>query len=200
MSGGGREIRDVEGYKIDMPVHPAGCRASECANKIVRGELRVGFLRNFDGEHMSWAYKHWNCISKYDIEALQSCNEQDGTEDLDGLETIPDTFKQAVLETLRTGKRVDVSKEDAHVAEPKKARAKKPKVEDQDSSAGEAPKPTRYRKKRPIKEVEASSDAEPEYAPKKSKSKRILKKEPVDPAVAKIEAMAAAMRDNAASG
>lgn len=59
MSGGGREIRDADGYKVDMPARPAGCRASECANKIVRGELGVGFLRNFDGEHMSWVYKHW---------------------------------------------------------------------------------------------------------------------------------------------
>lgn len=69
-----------------------------------------------------------NCISKHDIKALKSCNEQDGTEGLEGLETIPDTFRQAVLETLRTGERVDVSKEEAPAAKPKKARAKKPKV------------------------------------------------------------------------
>ena len=141
-----------------------------------------------------------NCISKYDIEALHNCNEQDGAEGLDGLETIPDTFKQAVLETLRTGKRVDVTKEEAPAAKPKKARAKKPKVKDQDSSADEAPKPTRSRKKRPIKEVEGSSDAEPEYVPKNTKSRSIPKEESDDPAVPKIEAMAAAMRDNAASG
>lgn len=58
----GREILDAEGYKVDMPVRPAACRASECANKIVRGELRVGFLRNFDSDHLSWVYKHWYVV------------------------------------------------------------------------------------------------------------------------------------------
>jgi hypothetical protein len=63
-SSGAREIRDAEGYKVDMPVRPAGCRVSECENKVVRGELRVGFLRNFDGEHMSWVYKHWHVVQR----------------------------------------------------------------------------------------------------------------------------------------
>jgi hypothetical protein len=142
-----------------------------------------------------------NCISKYDISALQSCNERDGVEGLEGLNMIPDALKQAVFETWRTGERVDVTKEGPPAAKPKKARVKKPKVEDQDSSAGDAPKPTRYRKKHPIKEVEASSDSEPEYVPKKSKSRSVPNEEPVEPvepAVARIEAMAAAIRDNAA--
>lgn len=131
---------------------------------------------------------------------MKACNEQDSTDALDGLGTIPNTFKQAILETLRTGERVAVNREEAPAAKSKKARAKKPKVEDQDSSADEAPKPPRSRKKRPAKEVEASSDAEPEYVPKKSKSRSIPKEEPVDPTVAKVGAMAAAMRDHAASG
>lgn len=136
-----------------------------------------------------------NRISKHGIAALRSCNEQDGNADLDGLETISETFKQAVLETLHIGKCVGVIKEETSAMKPKKARAEKPKVEDQDSAADEAPKPTRSRKKRPIEEVETSSDAEPEYVPRKSKSKK-----PVDPASAKIEATAAVMRDNVASG
>lgn len=49
----GGEITDAVGYKIDMPTRPAGCRAKRCANKIVRGQLRVGFLKSFDGEHSS---------------------------------------------------------------------------------------------------------------------------------------------------
>lgn len=54
--------------------------------------------------------------------------------------------------------------------------------------------------KRTVKEVEASSDAESENVPKKSKSRSTPKEEPVDPVVANIEAMATAMRNNAASG
>jgi hypothetical protein len=58
----GCEILDAEGYKVDMPVRAAGCRASGCGNKVVRGELRVGFLRSFDGDHSSWVYKHWYVV------------------------------------------------------------------------------------------------------------------------------------------
>jgi hypothetical protein len=141
-----------------------------------------------------------NCISKHDINALRSCYEQDELNSLDGLETISGTFKQAVLETLHTGERVDVTKEEAPAAKSKKARAKKPKIEDRDSSADETLKPTRSRKKRSAEEVVASSDAEPEYVPKKSRSRSKPKEKPVDPAVAKIEAMATAMRDKAALG
>lgn len=61
---GGKDIIDAEGYKVDMPVHRADYRASERANKIVRGELRVGFLRNFDDEHMSWVYKHCYVVQR----------------------------------------------------------------------------------------------------------------------------------------
>lgn len=59
----GGEITDAVGYKIDMPTRPAGCRAKQCANKIVRGQLRVGFLKPFDEDHSSWIYKHWYVVS-----------------------------------------------------------------------------------------------------------------------------------------
>ena len=49
----GGEITTAVGYKTDMPTRPAGCRANQCANKIVRGQLRVGFLKPFDGDHSS---------------------------------------------------------------------------------------------------------------------------------------------------
>ncbi|KAJ4384919.1 hypothetical protein N0V86_000523 [Didymella sp. IMI 355093] len=139
---------------------------------------------------------------KHDINALKSCYEQDDLNSLDDLDTISDTFKQTVLETLRTGERVDVTKEGAPAAKSKKARANEPKVENRDSSADEALEPTRPCKRRPVEEVEALSDAEPEYVPKKSRSRSRSKpkEKPVDPAVAKIEAMATAMRDKAALG
>jgi hypothetical protein len=60
---GPREILNAEGYKGDMPVRAAGCRASECSNKVVKSELRVGFLKPFDGEHSTWVYKHWASLS-----------------------------------------------------------------------------------------------------------------------------------------
>lgn len=113
---------------------------------------------------------------------------------------IPDAFKQAVLDTLHKGERVDVTKEEPPAAKPKQAQTRKPKVEGPDSPADKAPKPICSRKKRHVEEVEDASDAEPEYVPKKSKSRSRPKEEPVNPAVAKIEAMAVAMRNNAALG
>lgn len=63
--GGGNDgtIRDVQEYKVEAAsTGRAGCRAPTCKDnsiKILKGELRVGFLIDFDGEHMTWQYKHW---------------------------------------------------------------------------------------------------------------------------------------------
>lgn len=57
VSGG--DIINAVGYRIDMPTRPAACRAPQCTEKVVKGELRVGFLKPFDEDHSSWVYKHW---------------------------------------------------------------------------------------------------------------------------------------------
>ncbi|KAF2998242.1 hypothetical protein E8E13_005936 [Curvularia kusanoi] len=210
----GGEITNAIGYKIDMPTRPAGCRANECSDKIVKGELRVGFLKPFDGDHATWVYKHWNCISKYDIKSLKACYEQEqagcpdyddegdalglgGPKGLEGLDAIPTAFKDTVVKTFEEGELVTVAKSEPE-QKPKKARAKKSKVEDKDSV--EIEKPKRGRKKRAIEVVEAASDSEPEYVPKKTKSRKKVDEETADPAVCNIEALAAAMRENAGRG
>ena len=54
------EIRDAVAYKVELAsTGRAGCRKDGCPTKILKGELRVGFLVDFDGEHQSWKYKHW---------------------------------------------------------------------------------------------------------------------------------------------
>ena len=57
------EIRDALSYKVEVsPSARAGCRASACkeqGTKIAKGELRLGILRDFDGDHNSFVYKHW---------------------------------------------------------------------------------------------------------------------------------------------
>jgi hypothetical protein len=57
------EIRDALGYKVELSLSGrAGCRAAACKEqgaKIAKGELRLGILRPFDGEHATYAYKHW---------------------------------------------------------------------------------------------------------------------------------------------
>ncbi|KAF3041284.1 hypothetical protein E8E12_002796 [Didymella heteroderae] len=194
---------EMDGPKYRIASGQAICQQAACkraGTKIAKGELRVGTNTHFNrDEETRWymAWRHWNCISKHDIDALESCNERDGMVGFDGLETIHVNFNQAVLETLRTSELIDVSKEEAPTPKPKKARAKRRNVVDQDGSAGEASKPMRSRKKRPAREVETSSDAEPEYVPKKSRSRSKPKELLVDPVVANIEAMATAMCDNA---
>lgn len=65
VKGGGPvgEIRDAVSYKVDVsPSARARCRGKACAQqgtKIAKGELRLGILRMFDGEHESYVYKHW---------------------------------------------------------------------------------------------------------------------------------------------
>ena len=54
------EIRNVVDYKVELALSGrAGCRHSTCPDKIKKGELRLGFLVEFQGEHCSWMFKHW---------------------------------------------------------------------------------------------------------------------------------------------
>ena len=64
-SGGGgftSEITDAVGYKVDVAKMKSGCRSVTCKSpeaKILKGELRLGILRSYDGDHESYVYKHW---------------------------------------------------------------------------------------------------------------------------------------------
>lgn len=138
-----------------------------------------------------------NCISQYDINALKVCPEQDSSGDpegLDGLETIPATFKAAILKILNDGKLIEVAKNEPEDP-PKKSRAKMSKADEKDDE-----KPKRGRKKRTTELMEVDSNSEPEYVPKKTRGRRNIEEETVDPAVSNIEALAAAMRENAGGG
>ncbi|KAF2438157.1 glucocorticoid receptor-like (DNA-binding domain), partial [Karstenula rhodostoma CBS 690.94] len=106
VKGGGYmgEIRDAVGYKVDVsPSARAGCRAAACkeqGNKIVKGELRLGILRLFDGEHESYVYKHWKCISKYDLSAIEEHAQHDT---FNGIDSLPKDYEAVVLESLEKG-------------------------------------------------------------------------------------------------
>ncbi|KAH7412269.1 hypothetical protein DE146DRAFT_751396 [Phaeosphaeria sp. MPI-PUGE-AT-0046c] len=219
----GEEIRDATGYKVDVATRgTASCRKSDCpmgAVKIAKGELRLGISVSYDGEHESFVYKHWACISKFDLDAVQELFEEDS---FDGIDTLPNEFETVVIETLETGKVVEPPKPEVPAAKPK--RAKKKKVADDDSEIGESkprpkrktkaagkkkaeddsnsegtsetqPRPKCKGKKRPSEELDDSS--EPEYVPKKTRS-RAAPVEVIDPAIARIEAMAEGLRTEAA--
>jgi hypothetical protein len=161
------------------------------------------------------------CISKYDLEAMQTRHSEDASE-IDGFSSLPVEHQTVVTETLETGEVVEPPQPPAPVLKPKKA---KRKVEDENSDA-ETPKPERKTKtkknvdkennsddaletkakpnrkgkgkgkKRASDEMDASS--EPEYVPRKTRSRAAPLEDVVDPAVARIEAMAEALRNQAA--
>jgi hypothetical protein len=136
---------------------------------------------------------------------------------------LPEEHQTVVTETLETGEVVEpppppapkpkksrkkVEDDDSEAEPPKpkrksRAKAKSKKVEDTDDSEGaleaEAkPKPNAQRKgkKRPSDEMDDSS--EPEYVPKKTRSRAKPMEEEVDPAVTRIQAMAEELRMKAA--
>ncbi|KAL1610604.1 hypothetical protein SLS60_002274 [Paraconiothyrium brasiliense] len=134
------EIRDAIGYKVEVtPSARAGCRGAACkelGTKITKGELRLGILRMFDGEHASFVYKHWKCVSDYDLSSIKNYTQD---EVLGGIDSLPKAYKAAVLESLEKGE-VIVPPESDVPALAKKSRAKKKRIPDteDDTSAGEA--------------------------------------------------------------
>jgi hypothetical protein len=162
---------------------------------------------------------HRRCTSKFDLEQITALHKD---ELFDGIDALPVEYQQAVQATLENGEVVDPPKIEPDV-KPRKSRAKKRKVKDDESDSNDddkevedTPKPKRSRKKSTIKDQEFSSEeGDPEYVPKKTKSRsapmkeeaelstpekqtHATKEEETDPAVQNIEAMAAAMREAAA--
>lgn len=162
------EITDAESYKVDVASRStAGCRNSDCPDngvKIQKGELRLGFLVPYDGEHSSWRYKHWKCISKIDLDAAK---ERYKEETLDGIDELSEELKNVILETFATGEVVETPK--VEPAPPKK-RAK-PKVEKSGDDEKTKKPAAKKKKKKNKKRVSSDSDleSEPEYIPRKSK-------------------------------
>ncbi|KAJ4373084.1 hypothetical protein N0V83_003375 [Neocucurbitaria cava] len=214
----GHEFPNAQGYKVDTPKRAAACRGPDCLSKgtnVLKGELRLGLAIPFDGEHVSWVYKHWQCMSEQD---LASAQEHYHGNLFEGLDDIPVEYRQAVEETFkkgqvvkppelalaptpaksrkpRTKKAIVISDDDDEMTEdqkPKKSRAKK--KGDAGDEEEEAPKLKRNRKKRAIEEVDVSEE---EYVPKKTRSRQTPMQEEIDPAVASIQALAEKMREEA---
>ncbi|KAF5847630.1 hypothetical protein GGP41_000338 [Bipolaris sorokiniana] len=196
-----KEYRDAECYKADVATRAAACRGCDCVSdniKITKGHLRLGILVNFDGDHTSTYYKHWRCMSEYDLACAQMCYEKG---EFYGIDKIPEELKEVVLKTLETGEVVEPP--EPKIVPPKArakpklktSRSKKTKVKPEPSISSEesegpledlsdelqetippspATKPKAKKskaKRRPAKEIDSSSEAEPEYIPRKSRSR-----------------------------
>ena len=116
---------------------------------------------NFDGEHSSWVYKHWKCISEIDLEHAKQRYDEDS---IDGLDNIPGEYKEVVVETFKTGKVVEPPQLEMPARKARKAGTKKEKLADGDSEDSDGPKPRRT--------VDRIDVSEEEYVPKKTRSRR----------------------------
>lgn len=115
--------------------------------KITKGHLRLGTLVNFDGDHSSWVYKHWKCISTYDLEHVKErVDDNDG--ELDGFSTLPMQFQEVVQETLTTGQVVEPPEPEVTIAKSLKSRKKKDLLNDEEARDEEECRVQRNRKKR----------------------------------------------------
>ncbi|KAL6161442.1 hypothetical protein ACJQWK_08620 [Exserohilum turcicum] len=209
----GQEYQNAMAYKVDLAARAAACRGKDCLSKqikITKGELRLGILIPFDGEHASTVYKHWKCISAFDLANVTLFFERDSIE---GVEELPEEVQAAVLETFQTGKIVEPPE---RAIEPPKAKAKKsrskkskasakdgevdvtaeePEIEVEEAVSSSAPKAKKSTaKKRPRKETDMSSDAEQAYVPKKSRSRAV----PLEEAEAPAEAVTAGAEEKTA--
>jgi len=147
-----KEYTDVSFYKVDVAGRACACRGSDCLSKnvkITKGELRLGLSVPFDGEHESMVYKHWQCMSAFDLEEVV----RRASEDMfDGRDSLSTEFEEVVTETLETGKVVKppAPKIESR-AKPRKTQTQKKKAKEE---AEEEAAETKVKAEDPEHEVE----------------------------------------------
>ncbi|KAH7082651.1 hypothetical protein BKA63DRAFT_394085, partial [Paraphoma chrysanthemicola] len=168
------DIMNAEGYKVDIAKRATGCRNAQCpseGSKILKGEVRLGICVPFDGDHSSWLYKHWKCMSQFDFDSAQKLHLSDAC--VDGIDTLPEEHQDVVKESFETGKILAVPEPEPPVIKPKRAsgkgKGKGKKVASDDEV--DTPKPKRKGKKRVSDEMEDDDASEAEYIPKKTRSR-----------------------------
>ncbi|KAH8712113.1 hypothetical protein GQ44DRAFT_830142 [Phaeosphaeriaceae sp. PMI808] len=165
----GGDILNATGYKVDIAARgTAGCRNDACPQegvKISKGSLRLGICIPFNEDYDSWVYKHWKCMSEYDLTAVQERCKEDM---LDGTITLPEEYQKCVVDTLEKGEVMDPPQPDpVSSVKPRKRQAKKKAVDDSDKEETKAPK-RRAKTKNKKKASETESDAEtPKPQPKR---------------------------------
>ncbi|KAF2027342.1 hypothetical protein EK21DRAFT_91635 [Setomelanomma holmii] len=199
----GGEIENATGYKVDIAKRTSGCRNAGCSSeggRIAKGELRLGICVPFDEDHASWVYKHWKCVSDFDLLTAHQLHHLDGC--IDGILDLPGEDQKVVEESLDTSERVQAPEPQSTVkaaTKPEAAMKVKPKKDTTDDEEAK-PKPKRTdngkgKGKRISNEMSVTDEAsEPEYVPKRTRSRAVKMQEVVDPAVARIEAMAENLR------
>ncbi|KAH7130375.1 hypothetical protein B0J11DRAFT_602707 [Dendryphion nanum] len=198
------DITEATGYKVELAsTGRAGCRSPICSEKILKGELRLGIATSWDGEHDTWSYKHWKCISPYDLNSVKENIENDK---LFGLFDLKDEYTAVIQESIKQGKVLEPPAPPPPTPKAKKPRKRKfsgtddfvAKDDENDNiSLKSPPKKKRTRAKKvvdsPLK-PELSGPPEEEHII----AKALVREEEEDPAVKRIMALAEGMRAEAA--
>ncbi|PSN71834.1 hypothetical protein BS50DRAFT_236536 [Corynespora cassiicola Philippines] len=106
------EIIHAISYKVDVCKRATGCRRLECqqagsACKITKGELRMGFEVKYGQETTSWLYKHWKCITQYDLDSAKSALNDDS---LKSWNELPAEYRDFVISSFDENQIVDPPK------------------------------------------------------------------------------------------
>ncbi|RYO88388.1 hypothetical protein DL766_003067 [Monosporascus sp. MC13-8B] len=173
-------------YRIELSKNNrAGCQDGVCKNaaaKIAKGELRLGaWVTMPGGEHGSWRWRHWGCVSGFTISNIQeSIKNADGDYDwnmLDGYDELDDhpDVQEKIRRVVTQG---HIDPEDFN-GDPEfnkpgqkaiRGRAKKPKAKD-DDAAEEDDAPKKKPAKRGRKKAAEDDDDEEEARPAKKKAR-----------------------------
>ncbi|KAL8923967.1 MAG: hypothetical protein Q9172_002894 [Xanthocarpia lactea] len=155
----------------------AVCKNTECKNqkiKIGKNELRYGVWVEF-GEHQSWAWRHWGCVTPKQLAGLHDKLEGD----VDGYEDLPDDCQEKVKRAIENGHVDDEDwKGDIEQNRPgmrgfrspaaKKKKAEEPELSEAQGGDGSPSKASPKKRGRPKKDASKDEDNE-EPAQKKTK-------------------------------
>ncbi|KAL8954163.1 MAG: hypothetical protein Q9222_000047 [Ikaeria aurantiellina] len=177
-------------YRVELATTKrALCKNKECKDrqiKIDKGELRLGVWVTF-GEHQSWAWRHWGCVTPAQLAGIKDALEGD-MEMFDGYEELPGDLKEKVKSAVDVGHvddddwRGDVEqnrpgKRGFRSPAAKKKKKKKQTDNQEGNTEGEGDqspsKPKSKKRGRSKKEASASDDVE---EPTRKKAKATAKK------------------------
>ncbi|KAL8716337.1 MAG: hypothetical protein Q9220_000242 [cf. Caloplaca sp. 1 TL-2023] len=170
-------------YRVELATTKrALCKNKECKDqqiKIDKGELRLGVWVSF-GEHQSWAWRHWGCVTPTQLAGIKDALEGD-MEMFDGYEELPDDLKEKVKSAVEAGHvndddwRGDVEqnrpgKRGFRSPAAKKKKQKENQEENADEQGDQSPSQSKPKKRARTKKEPSAEDDLEEPARKKAKA------------------------------
>ncbi|CAI6342168.1 unnamed protein product [Periconia digitata] len=103
------ETINAIGFKVEVTTRASAfCRSIACKalknEKMAKGELRLGLLTVFQGDHTSWCYKHWRCATKIELNGARNSHREG---ELEGLSSLPEEYRNAILESFEKDEVID---------------------------------------------------------------------------------------------